>query len=117
MLFEVIEDGPDGVRFFDTGDDHRAAAMHAREPNDFGRIFGFFESQNASESIPVGSLTCARVSDGAPYCKYVAGATWSRFSNVPAKEFILPLGNITDSRFKGESADGKTIEGYRLNHD
>ena len=32
-------------------------------------------------------------------------------------EFLIPIGNMSDSRFFGEAKDGSTIEGYRLDYD
>ena len=33
------------------------------------------------------------------------------------KEYSMPIGNMSDSRFFGEAEDGSTIEGFRLNYD
>lgn len=42
-----------------------------------------------------------------PGCKWVLGP----------KEYVIPIGNLGDSRIYGEAEDGSTIEGYRLNYD
>ncbi len=33
------------------------------------------------------------------------------------KEYVMPIANMSDSRFFGEAADGSTVEGYRLSYD
>lgn len=42
-----------------------------------------------------------------PGCKWVAGP----------KEYVISIGNMTDSRIFGEAEDGSTLEGYRLDYD
>ena len=32
-------------------------------------------------------------------------------------EYVMPVGNMSDSRFFGEAEDGSTIEGYRISYD
>lgn len=32
-------------------------------------------------------------------------------------DYVMPIGNMSDSRFFGEADDGSTIEGYRFNYD
>ena len=44
---------------------------------------------------------------GEPGCKLVLGT----------KEYVIPIGNMTDSRIFGETEDGSTIVGYRLDYD
>jgi len=33
------------------------------------------------------------------------------------KEYVIPIANMSDSRFFGEAEDGSTVEGYRLDYD
>lgn len=42
-----------------------------------------------------------------PGCKWVLGP----------KEYLIPIGNMSDSRIFGEAEDGSTLEGYRLQYD
>ncbi len=79
--------------------------------------YGFFEPVGPPELQSVGNLKCDRASDGTPICKYISGNGNGLIQQAPGKEFILPLGNLSDSRFKGEAADGETVEGFRIDHD
>jgi hypothetical protein len=82
-------------------------------PDDARITMGFFPNDT-----PLGFLDCTRSSDGTPTCRF--SALYTRNGPAPSsngKEFILPLGNISASRFKGEAADGETVEGFRIDHD
>ncbi len=46
-------------------------------------------------------------SSNQPGCKWVLGP----------REYVIPIGNISDSRIFGEAEDGWTIEGYRIGYD
>lgn len=82
---------------------------------DFGYIV--LEPPSISSDTPVGSFECKGTSDGSPLCKYRALGGFSHDRAAAAKEFFFPLGNISDSRFKGEASDGETVEAFRLDYD
>lgn len=58
--------------------------------------------------VIVGLIVCEldQASDQ-PGCKWVRGP----------KEYVIPIGGISDSRIFGEAEDGSTIEGYRIGYD
>jgi hypothetical protein len=91
------------------------ATRDVSPPGDRRILSGFFESSNASEATIVADLDCKTGDDGTPICSLKAYS--SRIQGAAIKEFILPLGNLSASRIKGEAADGETVEGFRIDHD
>jgi hypothetical protein len=37
--------------------------------------------------------------------------------SLGAKDYVIPIANMGDSRFFGEAEDGSTVEGYRIGYD
>lgn len=62
----------------------------------------------------IGDLGCVALADGTPTCRFKSYVGRGVGRN---KDFFLPLGNLSDSRFKAEAADGETVEGFRIDHD
>ena len=62
-------------------------------------------------SVGIGKILCG-LDDvlGEPSCVLDIG-----MYNLP--DFHIPIGNFTDSRFFGESENGDTVQGYRLQYD
>lgn len=85
---------------------------------DSGRAsYGVYGPPSISSDQAIGRLDCLPTGDRTPLCTYEDYGFFGHNQSVPRKEFLLPLGNISDSRFKGEAADGETVEGFRLDHD
>ena len=36
---------------------------------------------------------------------------------IGGKKYVMPIANMSDSRFFGEAEDGSTVEGYRISYD
>ena len=65
-------------------------------------------------SAPFGHLICnLDETVGEPVCTFVAGGL--NPNDKPA--FRISIGNFTDSRFFGETENGDTVQGYRLQYD
>jgi len=65
---------------------------------------------------PFGQIICnLDEALGEPVCNLVAPGPVSDTLNK--REYRIPIGNFTDSRFFGETVDGDTVEGFRLQYD
>lgn len=65
-------------------------------------------------SSPFGKILCDLDEGfGEPVCVLIAGG----LNPVYKPEFRITIGNFTDSRFFGETEDGHTVQGYRLQYD
>lgn len=62
-------------------------------------------------AVGVGNILCGLDEElGEPGCTL-------RLNGVNPIEFRIPIGNFTDSRIFGETEDGITVQGFRLNYD
>ncbi len=65
-------------------------------------------------AAPFGEIICnLGGAMGEPVCTLIAGG----LNPVDKPEFRIPIGNFTDSRFFGETEDGDTVQGFRLQYD
>jgi hypothetical protein len=65
-------------------------------------------------SAPFGNIFCdLDEALGEPVCVLTAGG----LNPVNKPEFRIPIGNLTDSRFFGETEGGDTVQGFRLQYD
>jgi hypothetical protein len=80
-------------------------------------LASFSDELGPVESVLVGSLDC-RPGDGTDVvCRYHQYYGRGGQPLGGEKIFHLPLGNITETRFKGEASDGETVEGFRVDRD
>ncbi len=67
-----------------------------------------YVDNSAMEPVPDGEIVCRLDDDsGQPGC----------LVEIHGKNYVMPIGNLGDSRFFGEAEDGSTIEGIRLFYD
>lgn len=65
----------------------------------------------STPDTPYGRIVCAMdMDEGGPGCEVIEGKDTLII-------YTMPIGNMSDSRFYGESAIGRTIEAYRLDYD
>ena len=63
--------------------------------------------------VPSGEIKCELDSESnQPGCIMNFGT-----SEVENKDYVIPIANMSASRFYGEADDGSTVEGYRLDYD
>lgn len=81
-----------------------------------GSVVYYFSQDHSVETILTGDLVCkGEGNDIQCVLSHYYGRGGVHLS--PHKKFYFPLGNITETRFKGEALDGETVEGFRIGRD
>jgi hypothetical protein len=78
-------------------------------------VYNVYQPVNPPEvSAPFGDILCGLdTSVNEPVCVLIAGG----LNPVNKPEFRISIGNFTDSRIFGETENGDTVQGYRLQYD
>ncbi|MGB5292669.1 MAG: hypothetical protein WBN41_14595, partial [Lysobacterales bacterium] len=78
-------------------------------------VYNVYQPVNPPEvSAPFGDILCdLDTAVNEPVCVLIAGG----LNPVSKPEFRISIGNFTDSRIFGETENGDTVQGYRLQYD
>lgn len=78
------------------------------------RLSYSFSPKDPSWDVGYGGIVC-ELSDESnqPGCMFTIHA----YPGNGTPEYVMPIANMSDSRFFGETVDGATLEGYRMDYD